>query len=232
MFVKHLSCLVALLTFTIASVANAGVVIDDFTQTVEHSASVSGGIGPDTDTQVGIPVANTVGGQRQLDINVTNAGAGGTSEIVVRPPTLGGILSVDNGSGRASVASVTWGAGGVLGDLTDGGSATHLYVNVLFADLSDSISLSFEITDTNAVVDTQTMTPLGPGGHLIPLDDFVGVDFTTIDRIVMTASGDPAFDLTIQLVDTRAVPEPVGLAVWSVALTAGYFGVRRRRRAA
>ena len=98
------------------------------------------------------------------------------------------------------------------------------------ADLTDAIGLQFDVTDTNAATSSVTLFPLEPGLMYIPFADFIGTaDFSDADIIKLTISGQPDFDLTINLLATASVPEPIGLAVWSVALSAGFLGLRRRR---
>jgi MYXO-CTERM domain-containing protein len=243
MSTKNILLLITLglaLAMSVAPSYGANIVIDDFTMTADHSADVTG-VGTDTDTQVGIPTANTIGGERTLFLDVTTNPNNNDSNLLVN--TAAGTVVFSIPSQGVGAGSVTWAgtAGAGLGGetiLPPGGTALDTYFEavIVFSDLN--LGFKVEITDTGG--DTATLDKsLGSAPPEFTdktlLSNFVGaglVDFSAVDEIVLTLSGPASQDATVSLLETvSTVPEPSA----SVLGVLGLFGLslvigRRRRR--
>ncbi len=241
MSTKNILLLITLglaLAMSVAPSYAANIIIDDFTMTADHSADVTG-VGTDTDTQGGIPTANTIGGERTLFLDVTAAPMGAASKL--RISTSAGTANLDLPGGANGTGSITWaGTGGVgLGGVTllpGGGTPenTSFEAAIIFSDLN--LGFKLEVTDQSAKTATLDIS-LGNAPPDIALktflSDFAGadlVDFTDIDKIVLTLSGPAAQDAiigTLQVVST--VPEPSTFVLGVLGLLGLTLVVRRRR---
>jgi hypothetical protein len=212
-----------------AEVTKAGLmfVIDDFTETGTQTVSVTG-VGSDTNTQTLIPGANTIGGSRQLDIDVSVSDFSQTSTL--RANTTFGVLNYSNDSGNTALGMATYdnagnGLGGV--DITLGGLVDRLLVDVLSGDAG----FKFEITDTGG--DTATFEQLLNGAELLAplLSSFTNagaVDFTMVDKLKLSLNSVPDSDATITFIAV-GVPEPSSIGLLGLGAI-GLIGRRRRRK--
>lgn len=140
--------------FGFATTAQAGVVIDLFTDPVggEQFVKTSTLNATVSDQNVvAFPTANVIGGYRDLSIKKTNDDQGLANFGESKLSASGGVLAVDNAFGNYSKAVVTWdgsnnagalgmsalptGFGGTGVDLTVGGTANQIFADILGADL-------------------------------------------------------------------------------------------------
>jgi hypothetical protein len=205
--------------------------IDHFAQPNTGQAVSVTDTGSAFNTTTGL--AGVVGGSRTLQVDVTASAYGQSSSLIVTPAAPGA-LSLSNDSGQNGVGTITWDANGAgLGgvDLTDGGNLSHLQATILASDLD--LGFRVDITETAATGGSTAFwsTNLGPGVSFVsqPLASFTNagaVDFTKVDKIVLTLSGPPAQDATLDLVEVAPEPATLGLLVLG-----GLALVRRRRSA-
>lgn len=213
--------------------------IDDFTEPVGDQSVSFTGAGTASDTVTGLTPANTVGGSRQLDLTVASGSQ--SNSLVVDHDDYGvGALSMNLGSGTDGFGVVTWdsnGAGLSGVDLTVAGTNPYLQASIRFSD--QDLGFAVTITETAAAGGSTASwsTNLGPGVSYVnqALSSFTNagdVDFTDVDKIVLTLSGPLAQDATIDLLEVTNtpqngdgnIPEPAGL------LGLGLLGLVRRRR--
>jgi hypothetical protein len=213
-----------------ATVSQAGsFIIDDFIspaggQEITSVPGSTGVIGENTMTGL----LAVVGGSRTLFLDVTQSNFGGDSQIRVNP-TNPGTLSFNNQSGQNALATITYdndgmGLGGV--DITVGGKFTTFRSLILASD--QDLGFRVDITDTGGAT-AFFSTSVGAGVTQISRDlaTFTGafdVDFTLVDRIMVTLTGPNAQDSTFARLEM--VPEPTSAALLGLAA----IGLLARRR--
>jgi hypothetical protein len=221
-----------------APVAHAdSFTIDDFLVPPGGQSVVVPGVGSSSNTATGL--AGVVGGARTLELNVTTSNYGLNSRLTVTPD-LPGTLSLSNDSGQVGEGKVTWDASGAgLGgvDITLGGAVSYLQSHVLFSD--QDLGFRIDITETAAAGGStaywSTNLGLGPSTVFQSLSSFTNagaVDFTKVDKIVLTLSGPAAQDGTIDLLEITDNPVPEPITLGGIALGVGALcGYIRRRMA-
>lgn len=234
---------VAAMLVMMAPETNA-VTIDDFTQTADQQVLISGIGGPTSITQALIPAVNTIGTSRELKLQVVGSSSGGDSKL--KANIAFNVANYANDPGNSSIGKLIYDANGFgLGgvDVTDSGASQFFQAVILTSDVNAGFQV--EITET-AVAGGQTATfatSLGAGASFISqlLTSFTNggiVDFTQVNKIVITLTGPEAQDTTIQLLETTGtpgvVPEPSTYALGIIGLSgiAGFAMIRRRRSAA
>ncbi len=230
---RTIAALVVLATLGVLAptVHAAPFTIDHFTQPNTGQAVSVTGIGSAFNTTTGL--AGVVGGSRTLQVDVTASAYGQSSSLVVSPASPGA-LSLGNDSGQVGVGTVTWDANGAgLGgvDITNGSILPIFQATILFSDLN--LGFRVDITETAGAGGSTAFwsTNLGSGPSLVnqSLASFTNagaVDFTKVDKIVLTMSGPLAQDATLDLVEV--VPEPVTMSMLGLG---GLALLLRRRRA-
>ena len=216
---------------SIAGTAGA-VVVDDFTQPgfVPQSLSQAGVGVAGSIVQTGIPAANTIGGSRQLDLEVTASPGGSTSRL--EAGGFFGNLNYVNESLNESMGMVLWDADGLgLGaDLTDGGSSNQFEMVVFSAD-SGGIDWQLDVTDTGGNVASAALTLTNSDDVAVLFSSFVGfasTDFSSVRSIKLTlANVDPGGDASLGRIETTGlVPLPV--AAWAGLPVLAGLGLGRR----
>jgi hypothetical protein len=215
-------------------------IIDDFSQPNVGQVVSIVGTGSVSNTTTGLP--GVVGGSRTMQIDVLASQFGLSSSLNVNAIGLG-TLSLGNDSGQNGVGTVTWDANGAgLGgvDLTNGGALPYLQSRILASDLD--LGFTVDITETAAAggATASWTTDLGPGVSYVNrlLTDFTNsanVDFTAVDKIVLTLFGPSAQDATLDNVEITntpgvdgVVPEPFTLLTVFAGMCS--LGTYMRRR--
>jgi hypothetical protein len=193
---------------------------DDTTQSVYVFDPLPPQLGPDTQATA---TGEAVGDYRTMAIesytgsNLTfTADSGGTAND----------LNLSIGASSTGTVSITWdangnGLGGV--DMTEGGISSYITFEVITADFAGSV-LTYKVWDTDGNSGERSSTALQAGTtYQIPYSHFIDVDFTLVDKIVMTINGADSNDLIIDFVEgtdyipgseippAPAIPEPGSL---------------------
>ena len=214
--------------------------IDDFSQpNIGQSISVTGtgSVSSTTDGLTGV-----IGGARTMRISVLTSDFGLRSSLNVSGSGEG-TLSLGNDSGQNGVGTVIWDANGEgLGgiDLTNGGTLPYLQSRILASDLD--LGFRIDITETAAEGGSTAFwtTNLGPGVSyvnqlLANFNNSANVNFSKVDKIVLTLSGPFAQDATLDNLEVTntlgaaSVPEPLTLlSVFASVSGLGAYISRRR----
>lgn len=218
----------------IAAGAQGAVMIDDFNSYQSVSADQNVFMNATT-----MPTLGAIGGERELEAMY---GGGSNTVNLVANADNNSILNYNTGAGTIGMGVVIWdgvngpgvfdatGLGGV--DLTEGGSAVGLVVNVGFDDLPASLDF---IIYTNAGNYSRGSIPLAGGifdqQFQLPFASFItqagaGADFSNVGAIVLNINSTfQGVDLQMEFLGTY-VPAPGSVALMGAA---GLFGIRRRR---
>ncbi len=209
------------------------VIIDNFEAgtTLLLGAPVPNG-NPATLNQGSLPVGDVIGGVRDTFVqNLTVGGLNVTAQIYdPAPPPLDYILDLSSAGTEQGLWRLAYGVtvgGAAPGDLTVG-NATHIVFWFEYADAGAQVDM-YASDGTN--FDTETLFTLGPGFLSFAFAGFTGVDFTNIQDLSFTVTGNEAGDYGIRLLETREnpdqrIPEPGTIAL----LCLGLAGLARRRR--
>jgi len=228
--VKTLAYLCAVLVLA-AGFASAEVIIDGF-EDGDFFLLVTPTTGNDNDTQTG---SSMIGGVRRVDIlNVTTTGSGGNAQAEVasdNPDVLDNALSYSNSDQVTSTLKLTYGGTGNLLD-ADLSAEPFIDINLKSIDLATGMAVTLTSGMEGAGTShTESDTASAPGFFPFTLADYAtaGVDLSDIDEIIVTVSGDPALDLSIDLIAaTDVIPEPATLSLLGIGLLAAAY--RRRKR--
>ena len=160
-------------------------------------------------------VGSAIGGSRTLEIlgfpgdgNPTSEGA--ELEVSVPPGQLGHSQDAFAPGGRSKV---TWDAnGGGLGgeDLTDGGLANGIMVDLISIDVG-MVDVTLMVEDTVGGASSLVLSPLAAGPNSFFFADFIGdADFSDADVIMLQIDAEATSDLVLDLLETIDVPPPPG----------------------
>ena len=232
---KYKTWLYGLALGAMGSAAQGAILIDDF----NAFQSVTANQGMMIDSSA-LATVGALGGERELK---AMHGAGSTDVSLVSDAGGSSILNYSTGAGTIGMGVVTWdgvngtgvfdptGLGGV--DLTDGGAALGIVVNVEFDDLPGSLDFIVYTDAGNSSMGSLAL----PGGIFtnqllfLPFNAFAskngsGADFTDVGAIVMNINTNlESIDIQMEFIQAD-VPEPGALAL--VGFT-GLLGFRRRR---
>ncbi len=174
----------------------------------------------DSNTEFDLNPDDVVGGSRTViqelfQSTVSNGSSAAIGGLTATPPPDGtgtGVFNVNNGSGNNSDVMLIYDdLEGV--DLTGGGLFGAFSLDLLSTDLS--VSFEIQVMDSNGEIGTGIISDLLPEdiGSSITLDfelfDNPIVDFSSIDVITLTTSGDVDHDLVVDnfLTVSTEVPE-------------------------
>ena len=186
---------VTLLVLSLASPGFADLTIDNFE---EGAFSFTGGNAPTNQFQTALNPANTLGAQRSETIRSLAAG-----ETVSAVLTLGpGDDSVDYTSaasgGSFSTAYNDFGLPTL--DLTDGGTADRIEVDLNQADVGGTVKL--ELLDEFFGTASPSLPIIGPGTYTFPFSGISGVDMSRIQ--VLQVDLDTAGPGHLRIIHVRA----------------------------
>lgn len=186
--------------------------------------------------------SNVAGGYRYMSVTNNTGRLGGTSLS-----SIDGYLDFSNAARTSGTGTVVWDGAGSTGlrglDLTSGGTNDALFLDVVFADAS--LSLTFNIRDTTGAVSTITTTVSETVEEETSLtflfSSFTGsANFALVDSISLILSGTAqSLDATIDTVYAASTLPPVaevpvpaaGLLLAGGVLALGAAN-RRKRNAA
>ncbi len=186
---------------------------------------------------------DAIGGSRTLEIlgfptDGDPLSMGAELSVAVPPGALGHSQDVFAPGGRSKV---TWDSNGAgLGglDLTDGGLANGLSMDLLSIDVG-TVDVTLMVEDTGGGMSSLQLPGLVLGTNNFFFASFsVGADFTDVESIMMTIEADESSDLVIDFLETidvpptprNAVPEPITASLGLMGL--GALGYTTRRRGA
>jgi hypothetical protein len=168
------AALVAALGF--GSTAQAGVIIDLFTDPAAGQSVGTSIVGNTVFSQAG-PIANTIGGYRDLSIQKTfdNVGAANVGDSTLTAG--GGVLQLDNATGNRSLGVVTWdginnaGANGAsvlstgLGGINiAAGGADRFLADIIAADLGFDYKITvWDMDGSKATLSSSVQFAVQPG---------------------------------------------------------------------
>jgi len=229
--VKTLALLCAALVL-VAGSASAEVIIDGF-EDGNFTLIVDATTGSGQSTQTG---TSMIGGTRTVDLlNVTSTGSPSlfASAIVGAdsPDVLDDALSYSNNDQVTSTLKLTYGG---TGNLLDADLSAEPFIDIHLKTIDLATGMSVTLTsglEGAGTSHTETDTASGPGFFPFTLQDYAdaGVDLSDIDEIIVEVSGDPALDLSINLIAaTDVIPEPATLSLLGIGLLAAAY--RRRKR--
>ena len=221
---------------------NSGVKADhiDYLTDGGFTLIASGGVS-NSSTQTGNP-GNILGSEREVTIDFLSGTSGFVSAFLDAPagPTSPPgddpmeMLLLSNSVNSAARYTLTYdgvgsaGLGGV--DLTNGGAFDSVDVN--FSGVQGSGDLMVSFTDTMGNTGSSNLTVNSAGTYSFAFSDsaYSGIDFTSIDSVVVVLETDAtASDFAIsEITRGAAVPEPSSIAL--TFLGAGCLLAARRRK--
>ncbi len=155
--------------------------------------------------------AAAIGGSRTLEIlgfpgDLDPTSLGADLEVAAPPGVLAHSQDALAPGGRSKV---TWddngnGLGGL--DLTDGGLANGLMVDLIAIDIGD-VDVTFMVEDTAGGSAQLLLAGLAAGTNQFLFSDFVGaVNFESVQNVMLTIDADARSDLVLDLIETVDVP--------------------------
>jgi hypothetical protein len=223
--------------------ARASIVVIDNFSSGSIAITIPTDPDPSTDTDL---AAGIIGGERELVLDQMSS-TGLASAFLNQGFQVAGVVSLENGSGSSSVATLTYdgvgsaglddGVGGLGYDLTGMGMNTALFLGLISND--NGVGFQFTLTDADGTVSTVTQTFLsnnvGPQSFLFS-SFAAALDFTAIRIIQLAVTMPTDGDVSFNLLDARSsVPEPTSLMLLGFgvfSLVTGGFVRRNRQRAA
>ncbi len=226
---KILAGMAGLVALSMSGTASA-FLIDDFNAPPVSIFSVNAG----TPNDGGDDAGQGVGGNRNVDVNYVSGPLGGNAGVV------GGEYNHSSDAGTQIRSKLTWDANGAgLGgvDLTDGLINGAFQFTITDID-QGNVDIKISVQDTISLPFVEfTATNLGVGLETVAFSNFGGVDFTSINSIMLEViQNADASDLSLDIFDTTGDRPPSGVpvpaAVWLFGTgLLGLTGITRRKKA-
>jgi hypothetical protein len=187
----------------------------------------------------GLPVLNTIGGQRATTTTGDSFAVPGldnvTTTIVPFPPSL---LDYATSAGADGSLNLFYNAGGGPGGLNANfSSETGITIDFLLFDHAGGVDMPVTVTvsdGTNLATLTNLLTSPGAQSVFFGFAGFAGiggVDMSSVDSLNFFFDAQLAHDFRLDFIGTTTgVPEPASLAVWGIASIVGLLVHRRRNR--
>jgi len=223
------------------SPASAAVIIDNFDSVGAPNPwpVTRTTVGSTVTTENGLPILNTIGGQRVTTTTGNSFAVPGldtvTTTIVAAPPSLLDYATSAGANGSLNLFyNAAGGPGGLNANLS---SETGITMDFLLFDHAGGLDLPVTVTisdGTNLATLTNLLTSPGAQTSFFGFAGFAGigsVDLTSIDSLNFFFDAQTAHDFRLDFIGTTSgVPEPASVLVWGMAGIVGLLVHRRTRR--